>query len=60
MDPLRHRAVLLTDLFDARRLATFVSKAIDNVAEKISVIDAMEHLGLKTYFLSQVGVCNVF
>ena len=60
MDPLRHLAVLLTDLFDARRLATFVSKAIDNVAEKISVIDAMEHLGLKTYLLSQVGVCNVF
>jgi len=41
-------AVLLTNLFDAHRLAAFVSKAIDNVAEKITVKDAMEHLGLKT------------
>jgi hypothetical protein len=35
-------------LTNARRLATFVSKAIDNVAEKITVREAMEHLGLKT------------
>ncbi|KAF9784773.1 SNF2 family N-terminal domain-containing protein [Thelephora terrestris] len=30
------------------QLATFVSKAIDNVAEKITVKEAMEHLGIKT------------
>lgn len=42
---------LLTDSFDARRLAAFVSTAIDNIAEKMTVKDAMEHLGLKTYFL---------
>ena len=51
MTLFRRGAVLLTDLFDTHRLATFVSKAIDNVGEKISVKDAMEHLGLKTYFL---------
>ena len=39
---------LLTVFFDAHRLAAFVSKAIDNVAEKMTVKDAMEHLDLKT------------
>lgn len=46
--PLCHCAILLTELFDARRLAAFVSKAIDNVGEKVTVKDAMKHLGLKT------------
>ena len=45
---LCYGVVLLTKLFDAHRLAAFVSKAIDNVGEKITVKDAMEHLGLKT------------
>ena len=40
--------VLLMILFDTHRLAAFVSKAIDSVGEKITVKDAMEHLGLKT------------
>lgn len=35
-------------LFNTRRLATFVSKAVDNVAEKITVRESMERLGLKT------------
>lgn len=41
-------AMLLTILFGAHRLAAFVSKAIDNVGEKITVKDAMGYLGLKT------------
>jgi len=40
--------VTLTKLFDARRLAAFVSQAIESVGEKLTVKDAMEHLGLKT------------
>jgi len=47
----RHHVVLLTEFFHAPRLAAFVSTAIDNIAEKLTVKDAMEHLGLKTYFL---------
>ena len=42
---------LLTELFNAPRMAAFMSTAIDNIAEKMTVKDAMEHLGLKTYFL---------
>lgn len=57
---LCHGAILLTDLLDPRRLAAFVSKAIDNVAEKMTVKDAMEHLGLKTYFLSRPPISNGF
>ena len=45
---LCHGVALLTILFDTHRLAAFVSKAIDNVGEKITVKDAMEHLDLKT------------
>ena len=51
---------LLTELFDARRLAAFVSTAIDNIAEKMTVKDAMEHLGLKTYLLRQPRVYRDF
>ena len=46
--PLCRRVMALTELHYAHRLATFVSKAIDNVAEKITVKEAMEHLGIKT------------
>ena len=35
-------------LFDTSRLAAFVSNTMDNVAEKITVKEAMDHLGLKT------------
>lgn len=45
---LRRGVVPLTKLFNVHRLATFVSKAIDNVAEKITVKEAMEHLDIKT------------
>jgi len=51
---------LLTELFDVRRLAAFVSTAIDNIAEKMTVKDAMEHLGLKTYLLRQPRVYRDF
>jgi len=45
---LCHCAAILTKPFDVRRLAKFVSQAIDSVGEKLTVKDAMEHLGLKT------------
>jgi len=56
----RHGVALLTELFGACRLAAFVSTAIDNIAEKITVKDAMERLGLKTYFLSELHVYDGF
>lgn len=48
---LYYRVALLMESFDACRLTAFMSTAIDNIAEKLTVKDAMEHLGLKTYFL---------
>lgn len=44
--------VIPTTLPNAYRLAAFVSKTIDNVGEKITVKDAMEHLGLKRFLFS--------
>lgn len=46
--PLCRGPASLNNLFDASRLAAFVSKAVDNVAEQITVRNAMEYLGLKT------------
>ena len=57
---LCHDVVLLTKFFAARRLSAFVSTAIDNIAEKLTVKDAMEHLGLKTYFFDDFTFKNRF